>query len=69
MPEIAGGAALLADPADPRSIARAMIDATGTAASRLRTEGIRRAQDFSWGATAAATLDVYREAAERSRNR
>ena len=69
MPEIAGGAALLADPHDPGSLARAIIDATGSAASRLRTEGLRRAQQFTWGATAAATLDVYRQAAERRRRR
>jgi len=65
MPEIAGGAALLADPHDPASLARSIIDATGSAAPRLRTEGVRRAQQFTWGATAAATLDVYRQAAER----
>lgn len=67
MPEIAGGAALLADPHDPRSIARAMVDGCGIAASRLRTEGILRAGQFTWAVVAQATLDAYREAAERSR--
>jgi len=67
MPEIAGGAALLADPHDPNSIARSLLEATGSAASRLRTDGLRRAQRFTWGATAEATLSVYREAAERRR--
>ncbi len=69
MPEIAGGAALLIDPHDSGSIARSILDATGSAAPRLRTEGLRRAQQFTWGATAQATLDAYREAAERSRRR
>ena len=67
MPEIAGGAALLADPYDAASIARAMLEGLGPAASNLRTNGLRRAQQFTWGATAAATLDVYRESAERRR--
>ncbi len=65
MPEIAGGAAILADPHDPHSIARAMVDGCGTAADQLRTEGIRRAGQFTWAVVAQATLDAYREAAER----
>ena len=65
MPEIAGGAAILAEPHDPNSIARSMLDACGVAASRLRTEGLRRAQQFTWAVAAQATLDAYREAAER----
>ena len=34
MPEIAGGAAILADPHDPSSIARAMLDGCGTDADQ-----------------------------------
>jgi glycosyltransferase involved in cell wall biosynthesis len=67
MPEIAGGAAHLADPHDPGSLARSILDAIGTGADGLRTQGLRRAQQFSWGAIAEATLDVYREVAERRR--
>ena len=67
MPEIAGGAAVLCDPRDPSSIARAIVEAT-EGAGRLRGPGLRRARQFTWGATAAATLDVYREIGER-RNR
>jgi glycosyltransferase involved in cell wall biosynthesis len=65
MPEIAGGAAILADPHSPDSIAQSILEATGSGASRMRADGIRRAQQFTWGAVAAGTLDVYREAAER----
>lgn len=65
MPEIAGGAAVLADPAEPESIARAMLEAVGPGRDRLRDGGIRRAGQFTWGATAASTLDVYREVHER----
>jgi glycosyltransferase involved in cell wall biosynthesis len=68
MPEIAGGAAVLSDPRDPASIARAIVEAVG-GADRLREAGLRRAAEFTWGATAAGTLDVYREVAERRKSR
>jgi glycosyltransferase involved in cell wall biosynthesis len=67
MPEIAGGAAILTDPHDPSAIARSILEATGPDVSRLRTEGLRRAQEFTWGAVAESTLNVYREAFERRR--
>jgi glycosyltransferase involved in cell wall biosynthesis len=66
MPEIAGGAAVLCDPKDPASIARAIAEAAGQ--DRLRDQGLRRASQFTWAATGAATLDVYREVAERRGN-
>jgi glycosyltransferase involved in cell wall biosynthesis len=69
MPETAAGAALLADPHDPAALASAIVEVTGTASDTLRARGLERAQQFSWGATAAATLDVYREVAERRRHR
>jgi glycosyltransferase involved in cell wall biosynthesis len=69
MPETAGGAAVLADPKDPASIARAIVTAAGPDRDRLRDQGIKRASEFTWGATGAATLDVYREVAERRRAR
>jgi glycosyltransferase involved in cell wall biosynthesis len=67
MPEIAGGAAILTDPHDPGAIGRSLVEATGSDVDRLRTEGLRRAQEFTWGAVAEATLNVYREAFERGR--
>jgi glycosyltransferase involved in cell wall biosynthesis len=69
MPETAGGAAVLADPTQPPSIARAIVEATGQQRDRLRDMGLRRASQFTWAATGAATLDVYREVAERRRER
>lgn len=68
MPEIAGGAAMLCQPTSPPSIAEAIVRAASSA-SRLREDGIRRAAQFTWGATAAATLDVYREVGARRRSR
>ena len=67
MPETAGGAAILSDPKDPASVARAMIEATQPGRDHLRDLGLRRAAQFTWAATAAATLDVYRESAQRRR--
>jgi glycosyltransferase involved in cell wall biosynthesis len=68
MPETAGGAAVLADPLDPASIARAIVEAADPGRDRLRDAGLSRAGQFTWGATGAATLDVYREAAELRRH-
>jgi len=68
MPETAGGAAVLADPAEPASIAQAILKAI-EGRDRLREAGLHRAAQFTWGATATSTLDVYREAAERRPNR
>jgi glycosyltransferase involved in cell wall biosynthesis len=61
MPETAGGAALLASPDDPRSIAAAIVSACGDDGARLRELGPVRASQFTWAATAKATLEVYRE--------
>jgi glycosyltransferase involved in cell wall biosynthesis len=69
MPETAGGAAVLCDPKDPASIARAVLSALGPQKDRLRDEGLVRAKEFTWAAAAASTLDVYREVAERRRHR
>jgi glycosyltransferase involved in cell wall biosynthesis len=69
MPETAGGAAVLADPRDPASIARAIVEAAGPAKDSLRERGLTRAGQFTWAATGASTLDVYREVAESRRGR
>jgi glycosyltransferase involved in cell wall biosynthesis len=67
MPEIAGGAAVLSDPGDPQSIASAIGEVLESRSDRLRDQGLRRAAQFTWKATANATLDVYREVAEQRR--
>jgi glycosyltransferase involved in cell wall biosynthesis len=69
MPETAGGAAVLADPEDPRSISRAILQARA-AAEDLRLKGMSRAAQFTWEQTAKQTLEVYREVhANRGGNR
>jgi glycosyltransferase involved in cell wall biosynthesis len=67
MPEIAGDAAVLVNPAEPASIARGILEALG-GRQRLLDQGLRRAAQFTWGATAAATLDLYRELTEQRRH-
>lgn len=63
MPEVAGDAALLADPHDVADIARAMRRLVNQ--RRLRQElsgkGLERARRFSWREAARATLEVYDE--------
>ena len=69
MPETAGGAALLADPNDPASIADAIVEACGAEGPRLRAAGPVRAGEFTWTATAEATLEVYRAVHSRRSTR
>jgi len=69
MPEIAGGAAELADPHDPASIAAAMLAACGPKREHLCGLGLRRAAEFTWATSAEATLEVYRKVARSRRLR
>ena len=69
MPETAGGAALLAGPSDPESIAAAVVLACGAENESLRTAGPKRAAEFTWTATAERTLAVYREVHARHRGK
>ena len=60
--ETAGGAAVLVDPRDPRSIADGIAEAQARC-DELRALGLERARAFTWEAAAAATHAVYEEAA------
>jgi glycosyltransferase involved in cell wall biosynthesis len=62
MEEVANGAAVLVDPSDPADLA-AGIERAVAQREELVARGLERARAFRWGAVAAATLDVYREAA------
>ena len=62
MPEIAGDGALTVDPRDSAGMADAILVAIGDEGEQLRQRGQRRAQAFTWTATAQGTLDVYRAA-------
>ena len=62
--EVAGGAALLADPDDVALLSAALARLSGDSAlaSDLRVRGAARARDFSWKKTAERTIELYREA-------
>ena len=53
LPEACGGAALLADPADPGAFAEALLAAVGPERERLRAAGLERAGTLPWERTAA----------------
>lgn len=67
VPEIADGAALLADPASEDEISVQIEKLLSDEALRndLRIRGRARARAFSWEQTARATMEVYRELATR----
>lgn len=64
MPEIAGDAALLADPTSPESMAEQLNDLLQQPdlRTRLKKKGLERASLFSWKLAADKLLDVYAEA-------
>jgi glycosyltransferase involved in cell wall biosynthesis len=61
MPEVAGDAALLVEPTDPKAIAEALAKIAQSPAlgSDLRLKGQLRARDFRWAKAARETLAVY----------
>jgi glycosyltransferase involved in cell wall biosynthesis len=65
LPEVAGDAALMFDPDDPRAIADAiemLLWMDDVERARTRALGIAQAQRFTWERTARATLDSYARA-------
>jgi glycosyltransferase involved in cell wall biosynthesis len=70
-PEVIGDAGLLVDPEDEAGVAAAIERIlTDTAfAQRCAAEGMKRASQFSWDASAAVLLDAYAAAVERRRAR
>ncbi|NND74640.1 MAG: glycosyltransferase family 4 protein [Ilumatobacter sp.] len=61
--EVAGGAAVLVDPFDVRSIADG-IDAAFDQRVELAARSVARVRELSWASAARRTLDVYRELAD-----
>ncbi|MCS7064522.1 MAG: glycosyltransferase family 4 protein, partial [Methylacidiphilales bacterium] len=64
IPEIAGDAAVLVDPYNPRAIAEGIcrILQNPDLAATLRQKGLAQAQKFTWTACARATLTAYQKA-------
>jgi glycosyltransferase involved in cell wall biosynthesis len=68
IPEVAGGAALLADAEDARAFAGhlAAVLASPDAAQELRRRGRARAAGFTWSRTAGRILESYERAAREA---
>ena len=66
LPEVAGDAAILIDPADPAALRDAIIavDADSTLREQLVESGYRQAGKFSWQRSASQLLSVYRSLLE-----
>jgi glycosyltransferase involved in cell wall biosynthesis len=64
LPELAGGAALLADPIDRDALAAALSGVLSSAERRaeLRERGLARAKRFSWAECARLTVEAYSDA-------
>jgi glycosyltransferase involved in cell wall biosynthesis len=69
LPEVAGEAALLVDPASVDEIAQAIhrLATDDVLVSRLIGLGLERARSFSWPEHARRTLEVYRRVYDSSR--
>ncbi len=65
IPEILGGAGLLADVHDPAALAAKLrlVLASTELRQEMRDKGFRRAREFSWETQASATLELIVEAA------
>jgi len=66
LPEVAGDAALLVNPADGREICRALEELMGSSEMRaeFRSRGLKRSTLFSWEQTAARTMEVLRKVSQ-----
>lgn len=64
LPEVAGNAALLIDPAKPKSLTLAMqkLLTDGALREKLRAAGKQRVKQFSWQKTATLTLNILENA-------
>ncbi len=70
VPEAAGGAALLVDPADPVGLAEALLRVVTDAAlaAALRAKGLARARELGWEAAVSLAVAAYRHlGAQRAR--
>jgi alpha-1,3-rhamnosyl/mannosyltransferase len=69
LPEVAGDAALLFDPTQPKEIAQACLRVLRDDALRagMRERSVKQAANYSWQRTAQLTIDAYRQSATVSR--
>lgn len=69
MAEVSGDGALLVDPLDTAQIAAAVREAAGEQGASLGAAGRVNAARYTWEASAAAHVEVYREAVARGASR
>ncbi|MGQ9904124.1 MAG: glycosyltransferase family 4 protein, partial [Anaerolineae bacterium] len=64
LPEVVGDAAILVAPTDARGLADALAGVLRDPGRRqqMRAASLRRAAQFTWQATAARTIETYRQA-------
>lgn len=68
IPEVAGAAAILADPDDHAALARGLVRLYDPSfRSEMVQKGHARALEFTWDETAARTVEAYRAAAGHTR--
>ena len=62
MPEVVGDAAVLIDPVDVEQIANGIYSVLSDSVLKegLKSKGLKRASQFSWGKTAKETLEVFK---------
>lgn len=70
MPEVAGGAALLVDPFNHQQITEGIhkILSDSSLRNKMVKEGVERASNFTWEASARSLLDIYDRMPGRSVN-
>ena len=63
LPEVAGDAAILIDPANDEELGQAIVHVLedSAIAESLQAKGLQRVKQFTWEQTACQTLHVYRE--------
>jgi glycosyltransferase involved in cell wall biosynthesis len=66
LPEVVGDAGIMVEPGDKEALAQAILNIISKEGLRneLIEKGLKRARQFSWEATARATLRVYQEVLE-----
>jgi glycosyltransferase involved in cell wall biosynthesis len=64
VPEVVGDAGIMIDPTDSDQLCQAMLDVLTDASlqERLKREGLKRAQEFSWQKCAGQLVDLYKQA-------
>lgn len=67
LPEVAGDAAILIDPADPKELTRQIetVLSDNVRAAQLKQAGLKRARQFSWERTARETVSIFDQITER----